>query len=265
MPVVGFITMGSLEGYGRYLPAFRAGYGDTIAGEASKSRAFPLWTKRDTALHTLDTTYRQRCGHSAVTREENSMQLHEYKKPTFEGVAIPEPPARGGGTTLQEELALALKASAPPPPPRRSWLSRNLLGVSLAGTTLLGSLYLVVESFGGPDLEVSTTRDRALHIKNLGEELIQVLDLVLNGRVECSSLPGPEGPAGPSNYNPKDERHKYWVYFGSLLAGWAATHPYQPKTLKLGDVGVWVITCDADIMRADITTSKGETTYTFHR
>jgi len=48
LPVVGFITTGSLEGYGRYLPAYRAGLGesDYIEGRNVAIEYFRMRTER---------------------------------------------------------------------------------------------------------------------------------------------------------------------------------------------------------------------------
>jgi hypothetical protein len=99
----------------------------------------------------------------------------------------------------------------------------------------------------------------SLTIQNVGSEPVTIRDLLINDRLDCSTV----GVffrlySDTSKRNP-DELHKFWVYGTHPVTGM----PNAPTTLSTGDVMNWQSPCSS-VVRVQITTEKGTAAYTFN-
>jgi hypothetical protein len=106
-----------------------------------------------------------------------------------------------------------------------------------------------------------------LQIINQDSTPVQIIDLVINGREDCSTY-----EIGRSTLS-KEYLHKAWVANGALLLsleekdgklynGTSALST-QPTTLRSGDVKFWVPPCNVELVSATVKTDRGSATYTF--
>jgi hypothetical protein len=133
---------------------------------------------------------------------------------------------------------------------------------------LIGLIVTVsVCSFDSLQLRVSVT-PRGLEIVNVGSMPTKVIDVIVNGRDDCSTI-----EVSDPSFS-KDYLHKIWVangYFmyvgvkdGKLIRiGSDRVLTTDPITLKSGDSAYWVPRCMANFVNATITTERGTATYYF--
>jgi hypothetical protein len=116
-----------------------------------------------------------------------------------------------------------------------------------------------------------------LQVVNLDSKPVQVLDVIINGREECSTYvvnrPGLSFQIDETKYS-KDHLHKLWVANGHVPFFWEWNGKLapngsdkilttEPRELKTGDEIFWKISCESEIVSATITTKTGATTYRF--
>ena len=136
----------------------------------------------------------------------------------------------------------------------RKWL------IVIAGVVFIGYGLANLDLSSSPDLEVRTQKYPArsgLIITNTGSDAVQIVDITLNDRPECTMSLSQNAPATSD-----EQRHKAWVANG--LFAKLDIHSQAPRTLKIGESVQWLASCDDDdIVRAEIRTDKGAGTYTF--
>ena len=139
----------------------------------------------------------------------------------------------------------------------------------MIGLALVIGLLIVVGLLSGGDLglEVRAFQDNTFVVKNIGNQPIKVIDLVVNERQDCSAVAPIELKEGLLIRQTYDvqERHKFWVngYNYQRVA------PYEnrissinpPTVLNIGDSRRWQALCN--IVRVTVTTDKGSETYSF--
>jgi len=133
--------------------------------------------------------------------------------------------------------------------------------------TLIAILSSCLSSCGN-DLNLEVTSERlqsasVLRIRNIGPETVTVLDISINNRNECSTLP----PffANLPKLKKYDEKglHMLWVYAPPSLESLLETpEKMKPRELKVGDSNDWPVPCNS-IVRVDISTDKGSSFYSF--
>jgi hypothetical protein len=158
-----------------------------------------------------------------------------------------------------------------------------------AGTIVLLVLFAGLKSSSSLDIEVRWNKPyftprATLHITNVGTTPTTILDVLLNDRIECSTVEPHVIKLFADLDNPvtPDGAHKMWVYTGDETLGSLLYHHHhvtkksaavlryyreslRPVELKTGDSFHWSISCNTGIVRATITTNKGSASYSFSR
>jgi hypothetical protein len=138
----------------------------------------------------------------------------------------------------------------------------------IIGLALVTALLIVVVLFSSTDLdlEVRAFPDNIFVIKNIGTQPIDVLDILVNERLDCSAIAPIELKEGFLIKQPYgvQERHKFWVNGFN----YQRVAPFEnqidsinpPTALNIGDSRRWQALCN---MRVTVTTDTGLETYSF--
>jgi hypothetical protein len=139
----------------------------------------------------------------------------------------------------------------------------------MIGLAIVTGLLIVVGLLSGGDLglEVRAFPDNTLVVKNIGNQPIKVIDMVVNQRQDCSAVAPIELKEGLLIRQAYDveERHKFWVngFNYQRVAPFenriSSVNP--PTELNVGDTRRWQALCN--IVRVTVTTDKGSETYSF--
>lgn len=129
-------------------------------------------------------------------------------------------------------------------------------------------LYALVNAISQDDIKVSVGM-RGVEVTNTGTTPVRILDVVINDRDDCSTIPMKSKTFSPEHL------HKVWVANGSFMyvgekdgklyeMGSNRALSTEPRVLKPGATANWVAFCPGtNYIRARITTEAGTQTFRF--